>query len=127
MLEARTARKTKVKLRKLRDRKDDSTSKLQKLEQALASLEESFARKQQPTQKTTTTWFIPALPRPSSWIKEEQEPSNCTTDFINSITEDQNWGRAKKREYNKLFKENDPEGWEKNLLEHLEHQKQALE
>ena len=38
-----------------------------------------------------------------------------------------NWGRAKKREYNRLFKENDPEGWKKEQLERLERQKQALE
>ena len=89
MLEARAARKTNVKLRKLRAQKEASTSKLQKLEQALTSLEESFTKNQTPMQKTKTTWFTPALPRPPSWSKEAQESSNRTAEVINNITEDQ--------------------------------------
>ena len=37
------------------------------------------------------------------------------------------WTRGKKREYNKLFKENDPEGLKKNQLDILEPRKKALE
>ena len=40
---------------------------------------------------------------------------------------DKNWSHGKKRQYNKLFKENSPEGWKKEQLERLERQKQALE
>ena len=36
------------------------------------------------------------------------------------------WSRGKKREYNKLFKENDPDGWKKNQLDVLERRKKAL-
>ena len=36
------------------------------------------------------------------------------------------WNRNKKREYNKLFKENDPEGWKKVQLDMIERRKQAL-
>ena len=38
-----------------------------------------------------------------------------------------NWSRGKKREYNKFYKENDPEGWKKNQLDLLEGRKKALE
>ena len=38
-----------------------------------------------------------------------------------------NWNRGKKREYSKLCKENDPEGWKKEQLARLEHQKKVLE
>ena len=37
------------------------------------------------------------------------------------------WNRGKKREYNKLLKENDPDGWKKGQLEALERRKKALE
>ena len=37
------------------------------------------------------------------------------------------WSKGKKREYSKLFKENDPDGWKKVQLEALERRKKALE
>ena len=38
-----------------------------------------------------------------------------------------NLSRGKKREYNKLFQENDPDAWKKNHLDALELRKKALE
>ena len=36
------------------------------------------------------------------------------------------WNRGKKWEYNKLFKENDLDGWKKNQLDVIERRKKAL-
>ena len=48
MLNARAARKRKEKLQKLRAQQERSTTEMRKLEGALAALEESLAKKQQP-------------------------------------------------------------------------------
>ena len=66
--------------------------------------------------------------------KENQQPNTsplkrkrATLEWTPGLKFNKSWSRGKKREYNKLFKENDPEGWKKEQLERLERQKQALE
>ena len=66
--------------------------------------------------------------------KENQQPNTsplkrkkAELEWKPGLKFNENRDLAKKRQYNRLFKENDPEGWKKEQLERLERQRQALE
>ena len=87
MIRARAQRKRNTRLRKLAHQKESGSLKVQLLEKALFSLEESMAEQQQPHQPTEMTWYAPTLPHPPAWTQEQIKSSNPTCDLVNNITE----------------------------------------
>ena len=86
MIRARARRKRNTRLKKLAHQKESGSLKVQLLEKALFSLEESMAEQQQPHQPIETTWYAPTLPHPPAWTQEQIKSSNPTCDLFNNIT-----------------------------------------
>ena len=87
MIEARARRKRNTKLQKLASQKESGSFRMQLLEKALLSLEESMAERQKPHHPTETSWYAPTLPQPPAWAPEQSKSSNPTCDLVNNITE----------------------------------------
>ena len=88
MTRARAQRKRNDKFQKIGAQKEASLSKLQILEHALMSLEDKMEQQQVPHEPAKAEVFVPNMPQPPAWKKNEG-PTNPACELVNNITDEQ--------------------------------------